>query len=88
MMFGSAPSSPPYYSKSGSPRSGSTSASKGLDSTYGAAASIVVALVWVYYTSQIILLGAEGTHVFEKHRGSRKTSEWQSRSQQAADKVQ
>ncbi|HEY8671398.1 MAG TPA: YihY/virulence factor BrkB family protein, partial [Terriglobales bacterium] len=28
---------------------------QGLDSTYGAAASIVVVLIWVYYTSQIIL---------------------------------
>jgi membrane protein len=61
---------------------------QGLDSTYGAAASIVVVLIWVYYTSQIILLGAEVTHAFAKHRGSRKISEGQSRSQQAADKVQ
>jgi len=61
---------------------------QGLDSTYGAAASIVVVLIWVYYTSQIILLGAEVTHAFAKRRGSRKISEGQSRSQQAADKVQ
>jgi membrane protein len=32
---------------------------QGLESTYGAAASIVVVLIWVYYTSQIILMGAE-----------------------------
>ena len=31
---------------------------QGLESTYGAAASIVVVLIWVYYTSQIILMGA------------------------------
>jgi membrane protein len=30
---------------------------QGLESTYGAAASIVVVLIWVYYTSQIILMG-------------------------------
>ncbi len=43
---------------------------QGLESTYGAAASIVVLLIWVYYTSQIILLGAEITHAFAKHHGS------------------
>ncbi len=43
---------------------------KGLESTYGAAASIVVVLVWVYYTSQIILMGAEITHAYAKQRGS------------------
>jgi membrane protein len=35
-----------------------------LDSTYGAAASLVVLLIWVYYSSQIVLLGAEFTHVY------------------------
>ena len=29
---------------------------QGLESTYGAAASIIVVLIWVYYTSQIILM--------------------------------
>jgi uncharacterized BrkB/YihY/UPF0761 family membrane protein len=43
---------------------------QGLDSTYGAAASIIVVLIWVYYSSQIILMGAEVTHAFAKHRGS------------------
>ena len=43
---------------------------QGLDSTYGAAASIIIVLIWVYYSSQIILLGAEVTHSFAKHRGS------------------
>jgi len=35
-----------------------------LDSTYGAAASLVVLLIWVYYSAQIVLLGAEFTHVY------------------------
>jgi membrane protein len=35
-----------------------------LDSTYGAATSLVVLLIWVYYSSQIVLLGAEFTHVY------------------------
>jgi membrane protein len=43
---------------------------QGLDSTYGAAASIIVVLIWVYYSSQIILMGAEVTHAFAKQRGS------------------
>jgi membrane protein len=34
------------------------------DSTYGAAASLVVLLIWVYYSSQIVLFGAEFTHVY------------------------
>ena len=39
---------------------------QGLESTYGAAASIVVVLIWVYYTSQIILMGAEITHSYAR----------------------
>jgi len=34
-------------------------ARQGLESTYGAAASLVVLLIWVYYTAQIVLFGAE-----------------------------
>jgi membrane protein len=45
---------------------------QGLESTYGAAASIVVVLIWVYYSSQIILMGAEFTHAFENQHGSKK----------------
>ena len=45
---------------------------QGLESTYGAAASIVVVLISVYYTSQIILMGAEITHAYAKHGGSPK----------------
>jgi len=37
--------------------------SQGLESTYGAAASIVILLIWVYYSAQIVLFGAEVTHV-------------------------
>jgi membrane protein len=45
---------------------------QGLESTYGAAASIIVVLVWVYYSSQIVLIGAEITHAFAKKRGSKR----------------
>jgi membrane protein len=33
-------------------------------SAYGAAGSVVVILLWVYYSSQILLFGAEFTHVY------------------------
>jgi membrane protein len=61
---------------------------QGLDSTYGAAASIIVVLIWVYYTSQIILMGAEVTHAFAKHRGSIKKREGKSRSQAVSNRLQ
>ncbi|MEA2878920.1 MAG: rane protein [Hyphomicrobiales bacterium] len=41
---------------------------QGLESTYGAAASIVVVLIWVYYSAQIVLFGAEFTNVRAKQR--------------------
>ena len=34
-----------------------------------------VVLIWVYYSSQIILMGAEVTHAFAKHKSSIKTRE-------------
>jgi membrane protein len=40
-------------------------------SSYGAAGSVVVLLVWVYYTSQIVLLGAEFTRAWVEHFGKR-----------------
>ena len=39
-------------------------------STYGAAASIVVLIIWVYYSSQIFFLGAEFTRTFANTYGS------------------
>jgi membrane protein len=40
-----------------------------LASSYGAAGSVVVILVWVYYSAQIILLGAEFTREYVKRFG-------------------
>jgi membrane protein len=42
---------------------------QGLDSKYGASASIVVVLIWVYYSAQIVLFGAEFTNVRAKQAG-------------------
>jgi membrane protein len=44
----------------------------GIASGYGAAGSFVVLLVWVYYSTQIFLLGAEFTWVYAHERGSRR----------------
>lgn len=39
--------------------------------TYGAAGSLVVLMIWIYYSSQILFLGAEFTQVFSKRFGIR-----------------
>ncbi|HEX3387222.1 MAG TPA: YihY/virulence factor BrkB family protein [Mucilaginibacter sp.] len=39
-------------------------------SAYGAAGSLVVILVWIYYTSAILYIGAEFTEVYAEARGS------------------
>jgi membrane protein len=41
-------------------------------SSFGAAGSLVVVLVWVYYSAQIFLLGAEFTWVYAHRLGSRR----------------
>ena len=33
-------------------------------SSYGAAGSVVVLLIWVYYSAQVVLLGAEFTRAY------------------------
>ena len=43
----------------------------GIGSAYGAAGSLVVFLVWVYYSAQIFFLGAQFTHIFSERHGSR-----------------
>ena len=48
---------------------------QGLESTYGAAASIVILLIWVYYSAQIVLFGAELTHAYATETGSRRTTD-------------
>lgn len=40
-------------------------------SAYGAAGSLVIILLWVFYSAQILFLGAEFTQVYANHFGSR-----------------
>lgn len=44
-------------------------------SSYGAAASIITILLWIYYSSLILLFGAEFTKVYAESRGSRSGGE-------------
>jgi membrane protein len=41
-----------------------------IGSAYGAAGSLVLILLWVYYSAQILFFGAEFTQVFAKYHGS------------------
>src|SRR5262249_39177545 len=43
----------------------------GVASAYGAAGSLAVLLIWLYYSSQIFLFGAEFTKVYANKCGSR-----------------
>ena len=42
-------------------------------SAYGAAGSLIVLLTWIYYSTQIFLLGAEFTHTYSLKFGSHPT---------------
>ena len=46
-------------------------------STYGAAGSFIIVLVWVYYSAQIFYIGAEFTRVYSTCFGSRFTTQLQ-----------
>jgi membrane protein len=43
-------------------------------SSYGAAGALMLLLLWIYYSSQIFLLGAEFTKVYALHYGSKSES--------------
>ncbi|HZW03566.1 MAG TPA: YihY/virulence factor BrkB family protein [Anaerolineaceae bacterium] len=45
--------------------------SSSVASAYGAAGSIIVILIWVYYSAIILFLGAEITQVYARQRGTR-----------------
>lgn len=42
-----------------------------MSSAYGAAGSIIVVLMWVYYSSMILYFGAAFTHAYAKFRGTK-----------------
>jgi len=45
--------------------------SSSMISSYGAAAGLIVLLVWIYYSAQIFLLGAEFTKTYARYRDSK-----------------
>ncbi len=47
--------------------------SSSMASSYGAAGSLIIVLLWIYYSAQIFLLGAEFTKVYAARRGSHQT---------------
>jgi membrane protein len=44
--------------------------SSSVASSYGAAGALIIVLLWVYYSSEIFLLGAEFTHTYSLRHGS------------------
>lgn len=44
---------------------------KGASSAYGAAGALILLLTWVYYSTNILMLGAEFTQVYARRRGRR-----------------
>jgi membrane protein len=46
--------------------------SSAVASSYGAAGALIILLLWIYYSAQIFLLGAEFTKVFADRHGSHK----------------
>lgn len=40
----------------------------GVASSYGAAGSVIILLLWIYYSAMILYVGAEFTHVYSLHR--------------------
>lgn len=43
----------------------------GIASSYGAAGSVLASLLWIYYSAQIFLFGAEFTRAYADHHAAR-----------------
>ena len=46
---------------------------EGMESSYGAAGSVIIVLLWIYYSSVILFFGAEFTQVYMRNAGARMT---------------
>ena len=57
-------------------------------STYGAAGSLVMLLVWVYYSAQLFFLGAEFTKIYTKRLGSHFSAKLQLKTPQANSTIE
>jgi membrane protein len=62
---------------------------QGLESSFGAAASLVVVLIWVYYSAQIVLMGAEFTraHALQNRPSNSETEKDRSRNSDAGNRL-
>ena len=60
----------------------------GVGSAYGAAGSLIVLLVWIYYSAQIFLYGAEYTQVHAKARRSPAVEHIQAKEEPATTRLQ
>lgn len=47
----------------------------GFQSTYGAAWTVVIVLVWIYYSAELFFLGAEFTKVYTRNYGSHRSGQ-------------
>jgi len=57
-------------------------------STYGAAGSLVVLLLWVYWSAQILFFGAEFTQVYARNEGSLKGDTSKQEASEEAQRVE
>jgi membrane protein len=48
--------------------------SSAVASSYGAAGGLIVVLLWIYYSTQVFLLGAEFTKIYANRHGSKQSS--------------
>ena len=48
--------------------------SSAVGSSYGAAGGLIVVLLWIYYSTQVFLLGAEFTKIYANRHGSKQSS--------------
>ena len=46
-----------------------------ISSAFGTAGSVIIGLLWVYYSAQIFFLGAEFTKLYAQRYGSKKAGE-------------